>query len=235
MTARKSYTDGILQGGGSRLLRWQRFARFRRTARELAAVSQGRGLHTILDLGAADGIAMPFLRPLAQRVIGLNAGQEYSLQFRKAYPDDDTLTADGCAIPLRDECIDAVVSLETLYVVPGPAARRKCLAEIHRVLEPDGVFVCSVAIEVGLPAVIKYIGRRCAGIKARRITFGKMLRHWLYHFCDLSKYDHGGDHLGFNAYQFSRDVADRFEVLRRIRLPLCYPFCTTLMLVCRRR
>jgi hypothetical protein len=129
----------------------------------------------------------------------------------------------------------AVVSLETLYVLPGPAARRECLDEIRRVLKPDGVFVCSVAVEVGLPAPIKYIGRRCTGIKAKRISFGIMLRHWFYHFGDLSKYDHGGDHLGFNAYQFAGDVEERFKILRRIWLPLYYPLCTTLMLVCRRR
>ncbi|MCP4593617.1 MAG: class I SAM-dependent methyltransferase [bacterium] len=141
----------------------------------------------------------------------------------------------GRALPFADGCFDAVVSLETLYIIAGPAARRECLDQVGRVLRPAGVFVCSVPIEVCLPAVVRYAGRRCARIQAPRITFGKMLRHAFYRFCDLSPFDQGMDHLGFNVHQLAGDIASRFEILRQIVLPLPYPLCPTMMLVCRRR
>ena len=62
-----------------------------------------------------------------------------------------------------------------------------------------------------------------------------MLKHWLYRLFDITRYDQGIDHVGFNAYRFAEDVAGRFAICRDIRLPACYPLCTTMMLVCRPR
>ena len=187
----------------------------------------------LLDLGAGDGIAMPFLQPVADRVIGLNYGHGRSKEFHGTYPDESILTADGRDLPLRDASIDVVVSLETIYILPTLEDQQRCLGEIRRVLKQNGLFVCSVPIEIGLPAVIKYTGRRCARINTR-IGFRDMLKHWLHPLFDLTS-SPCGDHPGFNAYHFARRLGDCFRTLRKIRLPLWYPFCTTLLLVCRPR
>jgi SAM-dependent methyltransferase len=225
-----TYSGEILEHG--RLVKWQRLARFRKVVTLVRRYTEDQGFSAILDLGAADGIAVPFLLTVSETVIGLNDNAAYCRQFRSLRPRQSVLAGDGCSLPFQTASLPAVVSLEMLYILPGREARRTCLAEIHRILKPGGLFICSIPIEVGVPAALKHIGRRCAGIRAERLSPGHMLKLLFYRCVDLSPYDRGGeDRLGFNAYQFAKDMADRFVILRRIRLPLWYPLCTTLMLV----
>jgi len=195
-------------------------------------LSQADVLETLVDLGAGDGIGLPFWRPVARRIINLNYSDRHARQCKTQHPDEVVLTCSGESLPLDDGSVDALVSLEVLHFLPNRSARQRCLAEVCRVLKPDGIFVCSTAIEVGLPAVVKYFGRRYANATLRGMTFGLMLKHCFYRFFDISQYD-VGDQVGFNAYQFADDVAERFEILRRINIPLFYPLCTNLMLVCK--
>jgi SAM-dependent methyltransferase len=49
--------------------------------------------------------------------------------------------ADGRRLPIKDRCIDTVLALEVLEHVPDPEA---CLAEVDRVLKPDGRLLLTV-------------------------------------------------------------------------------------------
>ncbi len=92
---------------------------------------------------------------------------------------------------MRDECIDVAVSLEAIYTLRSTDDQLRCLDDVRRVLKADGLFVCSVPIEIGLPAVVKYVGRRTAGVGSP-VGFRDMLKHWLHPVFDLSGYPCGG-------------------------------------------
>jgi hypothetical protein len=66
------------------------------------------------------------------------------------------------------------------------------------------------------------------------MDFRMALRHWLHPFFDVAAIDRG-DQVGFHAYHFADDMAALFGGVRRRRIPLPYPLCTTLMLIGTRR
>jgi SAM-dependent methyltransferase len=63
-----------------------------------------------------------------------------------AMPPPDLL-GDGAALPVRSNGVDHVVLFEVLEHVPDPAA---VLAEVRRVLRPDGTLVGSVPFLIGV-------------------------------------------------------------------------------------
>ncbi len=225
------YTKKLL-GNGKGIVAWQRLARFRKTRKEIIRARGDQKANIILDIGAADGIGMSFWKGLSNKVISTNFHQSYSDQFKLAWPDEEVLTTDAKEMPFEDHSIDVVICLETLHFSPNRDTRIECLNEIKRVLATGGIFVCSVAVEVGLPAFLKYIGRKCAGLRLTTMTFGVMLRHVFYKFFDISQYDKGRQ-AGFDAYQFRDDVACRFDLIRCKKIPFPWPLCTNLMLVCK--
>jgi arsenite methyltransferase len=73
-----------------------------------------------------DGLALgvDISEPMLTRAVRAEAGQQVGF-----------LRADAQGLPLRDNTIDAVVSIAVLQLIPNPAA---ALAEIARVLRPGG-------------------------------------------------------------------------------------------------
>jgi SAM-dependent methyltransferase len=232
VTGQMTYSERLL-GSGRGVVAWQRFSRFRRAEREIRALTPARGLGRLLDIGAADGIGLPFWRPLARTVISLNRYAPHSGEFRRAHPLEPVVTGDGTTLPFPDGSIDAVVCLETLHFINRRADRLRCLDEIRRVLRPGGIFVCSVAMEVGLPALIKYVGRRLTHNELEGVTGGVALKLCFHRVLSLEEYAETGQ-LGFSAYRFAEAAAERFTILRRPSIPLPWPLCTNLMFVCRR-
>jgi len=226
-----SYSKRLLKGGKG-LVAWQRLARFRRAQKEIMRISANTQINTILDVGAADGIAIPFWEPITENIIGFNYYKTHSNEFKAAYPNHIAITGNITHLPLADNCVDAVVSLETLHFLPDRHARIQALDEIRRVLKPNGIFICSVAVEVGIPAIIKYLGRLCTNLNLSGMSFNVMLRHCFYYLFDISSYDKG-QQVGFNAYQFTNDVANKFIISKKIYIPLIYPLCSNIMLACR--
>lgn len=229
-----SYSQRLI-GKGKGIVVWQRLERFRRAAKQIGIYADNQSLDKILDLGASDGIAFPFLSPLAKRIISLNYYHIQCKEFKSNYPNEYIVNTDGRKLPFQDESMDIVVSLEALHLVPDLVSRIHCLNEIYRILKPNGLFVCSVPIEVGIPGLFKYLTRLLhPKLGLQEMTFGLMLKHCFYHFFDLNKLDKGRQ-VGFNAHQFANQVSERFAILKRINIPLPYPFCTNLMLVCKKK
>ena len=233
MQQKVTYSQRIL-GRGKGIVAWQRLSRFRQSASAIRLFAKTHSLETIIDLGAADGLGLPFLSPLAKRVISLNRYHNHSIEFKSNYPKEIVVTTDGRQLPFMNGCVDAIVSLEMLHLLPNYINRNQCLNEICRILKPNGLFVCSVAIEVGIPALFKYFLRKSNKIELKGMTFGMMLKHCFYHFFDISKYDKGCQ-VGFNAYRFAKNVSEHFIILEQIYIPLPFPFCSNLMLVCKKR
>lgn len=69
-TEKETYSQRLLKGGG--YLAWQRFARFRAAAAAIERYARKDRRRDLLDIGAADGIGLPFLKPLADRLVSIN-------------------------------------------------------------------------------------------------------------------------------------------------------------------
>jgi SAM-dependent methyltransferase len=225
-----TYSERILSGG--RLVAWQRFARFRAAVKAIRRSRDSAG--DLLDIGAADGIGLPFLKTAATRVVSVNYYENHTQEFRVAHPDDPVVTADARALPMADETFDVCTSFETLHLLPGPAERRKALAEIRRVLRPDGLLVCSVPIEVGYPAMLKLVARAATRHQVDGMTFSLALRHCFYRCSDIEEFDRGRQ-IGFDVHRFVRDVGAGFAVLRTQAIPLPILFPMNLLIVARKK
>ena len=191
------------------------------------------GQQRLLDIGAADGIGLPFFEPLFQEVVCLNYYENHSRELQQAYPGRTAITADAPSIPLEDASVSFVVSLETLHCIPD--RRLDAIREVHRVLKPGGHFILRVPTEVGYVALIKYISRAISGhALAEGMTPRMLLRHLFPTWSHVTQYDKGRQ-IGFDAYHFKRSVEPWFDVVasRVIPLPILFPF--NLMVVGRKK
>jgi SAM-dependent methyltransferase len=229
-TEKQTYSQRLLKGGG--YLAWQRFARFRAAADAIERYARTDMRRDLLDIGAADGIGLPFLKPLADRLVSVNYYENHTREFQAAHPGEEVITADARDLRLPDGSFDIVVSFETLHLIP--VDRLKAIAEIHRVLRPSGLLVCSVPIEIGHTALIKLAARAKSGHQLEGMSFGMALKHVFPRLCNITQYDHGRQ-VGFDAYRFSRDIGPWFDVLERkaVPIPVLLPF--NLVIVGRRR
>jgi ubiquinone/menaquinone biosynthesis C-methylase UbiE len=99
----------------------------------------------ILDLGVGGGRTTPHLSRLASRYLGVDYAAKMVAACQQKFPQVEFLVADATNLALLgDGNFDSVVmafnGMDAL--VPGEA-RRRCLAEIHRVLKNGGVLIFS--------------------------------------------------------------------------------------------
>ena len=229
-TERETYSQRLLRGGG--YLAWQRFARFRAAVDVIVRNARTDMRRDMLDIGAADGIGLPFLKPLVDRLVSANYYENHTREFQAAHPGEEVITADARDLRLPDGCFDIVVSFETLHLIP--VDRLKAISEIHRVLRPGGLLVCSVPIEIGHSALIKLIARAKSGHQLDGMTLGLAFKHMFPRRFDITQYDRGRQ-IGFDAYRFRRDIESWFNVIetRALPLPILLPF--NLLIVARRK
>ena len=99
----------------------------------------------ILDLGVGGGRTTAYLSRLASRYVGVDYAPKMVAACQRKFPHLEFLVADATNLALLgDGNFDSVVMAFNGmdYLVPGDS-RRRCLAEIHRVLKKDGVFIFS--------------------------------------------------------------------------------------------
>jgi SAM-dependent methyltransferase len=95
----------------------------------------------LLELGVGTGrIALPLHRR-GRRIVGVDLSRPMLDRYRDkaaalGLPPPAVLLADTTRLPLRDGCVDAVLEVHVLHLVP---AWRQALAEALRVLAPGGV------------------------------------------------------------------------------------------------
>jgi SAM-dependent methyltransferase len=103
-----------------------------------AAVGPGARL---LELGVGTGrVALPLHRR-GRRIVGVDLSLPMLDRYRAkaaalGLPPPAVLRADATRLPLRDACVDAVLEVHVLHLIP---AWRAALAEVRRVLLPGGV------------------------------------------------------------------------------------------------
>jgi arsenite methyltransferase len=104
-------------------------------------VGSGPGSVTssLADAAEPDGLALgvDISEPMLARAVRAEAG-----------PQVGFLRADAQRLPLRDQTVDAVISIAVLQLIPDPFA---ALSEISRVLRPGGRLALMVPIVRGVP------------------------------------------------------------------------------------
>src|SRR5271170_5057596 len=99
----------------------------------------------ILDLGVGGGRTTPYLSRLASRYVGVDYAPKMVAACREKFPQLEFLVADATNLAsLADGSFDSVVmAFNGIDALVPSEARRRCLAEIHRVLKDGGVFIFS--------------------------------------------------------------------------------------------
>ena len=120
-------------------------ARHWHTAKHALARMPVEAGDTVLDLGTGSGYVLRALRETDAigRGYGLDASPEM-LRNARSYADDPALgflCGDFDALPVATDSVDHVFSMEAFYYARDP---HHTLAEIARVLCPDGTFYCAV-------------------------------------------------------------------------------------------
>lgn len=89
---------------------------------------------TVIDLGAGTGKFTRLLSTVAPTLIAVEPVEAMGAQLKKLLPDVRLLSGTAEAIPLEAATADALVCAQAFHWFSTEAA----LAEIHRVLKPDG-------------------------------------------------------------------------------------------------
>jgi SAM-dependent methyltransferase len=99
----------------------------------------------ILDLGVGGGRTTPYLSHLASRYVGVDYAPKMVAACREKFPQLEFLVADATNLALlADGRFDSVVmAFNGIDALVPDEARRRCLAEIHRVLKNGGIFIFS--------------------------------------------------------------------------------------------
>lgn len=96
----------------------------------------------VLDIACGSGYGTKLISARAKKVYGVDVDKN-AINYAKANYLADNIVykqASGLSIPLEDNSIDVVVSYETIEHI---ANYKKFLAEIKRVLKPEGVLILS--------------------------------------------------------------------------------------------
>lgn len=88
----------------------------------------------VADLGAGTGKLTALLMPPVRRMFALEPVEAMRVLLSRSVPAAHVIGGAAEAIPLRDECADAVVAAQAFHWFDG----RRALREIRRVLGPHG-------------------------------------------------------------------------------------------------
>lgn len=103
----------------------------------LRLLARHGGAGPLLDVGCGTGL---ILRHLPRGSTGLDINPRYLAKARLHAPDAVLVQGDAEALPFADGAFGTVVCTEVLEHVPDPA---QAVAEIRRVLSPEGVLIGS--------------------------------------------------------------------------------------------
>ena len=99
----------------------------------------------VLEVGPGPGCVTEILRHRADRLTSLEIAPKLArqLQVRMANTNVTVLEGDATDMDLEEGRFSGAVSFTMLHHVPTPELQDRLLSEVHRVLQPGGVFVGS--------------------------------------------------------------------------------------------
>ncbi len=96
----------------------------------------------VLEVGPGPGLTTDFLRTRVARMTAIEVDSRLADSLKRRMGGTNVRVAEGDAtdMPFEDESFSAVVSLTMLHHVPSVALQDRLLAEVYRVLRPNGLF-----------------------------------------------------------------------------------------------
>ncbi|HEX2204643.1 MAG TPA: class I SAM-dependent methyltransferase [Longimicrobium sp.] len=145
--------------GALRLLRWSHGSRFR-VARDLVAPYAGRRL---LDYGCGDGTFLATVRDLFPRAVGAEVDPALAAETAARFAGEEGMSFVHVSALAAEPAgsFGAAVCMEVLEHCTAETVDA-VLADLRRLLAPDGVLVVSVPVETGPALVGKQLYRALA-------------------------------------------------------------------------
>ena len=109
-----------------------------------AVAPRARG--RLLDVGCGDKAYEPWFRPFVTSYIGIEHAPTFARTAAGGRRGPDVIYGGG-TLPFRDGTFDTVLSVQVLEHTPRPAA---LMAEMRRVLAPDGILILSAPFQFRL-------------------------------------------------------------------------------------
>lgn len=219
----------------SRLVSWSHRSRFQLAARLVAPARGGR----LIDYGCGDGTFIGMMHGQFQACVGADndAAQLEDCRARLGAIENVRFITTG-ALDARDAgAYDAVTCMEVLEHCVE-AVRHDVIAELRRLVAPNGRVIVSVPIETGPSLVAKQVARRLAAWRnlgdyshSERYTAGELARmavapgrapiaRTAYEAGEgAARYRYYG-HKGFDWRVLERELADAFVVGERRFSPM---------------
>lgn len=136
-----------------------------------------RGSERVLDVGMGPGL---YFEPLAARIsrgqlIGgdLSLGMARRANQHKLAGQIKIFNGDVQALPFPDRTFDVALANHMLYHVPDV---ERAIAELRRVLKPDGVLIAATNSEYNMVEFEQLIARACLALRINRAEIENMLR-----------------------------------------------------------
>lgn len=237
------------------IIAWSHRRRFA-LARELASAAAGGSL---LDYGCGDGTFIALAHDLFRETAGTDADLDQLRECRRRLNGMNGVqfaSLDELREPSRTGYYDAVMCMEVLEHCPGDI-QPQVLADLARLVRPDGVVVISVPIEIGPTLAVKQAVRAGAAATGL-IEYEDRERYRLAEFMRMLLARDGSQierratiainaegetvryhgHKGFNWRVLKRLIEQTFVIERRhySPLPLTGPLLNSqVWFVCRKR
>jgi tellurite methyltransferase len=141
----------------------------------------------VLDAGCGDGRNLTYFLRSGFTCFALDADPFAIARVRTLaaslgpdLPEDNFQVGDLAHLPWADATMDAVISSAVLHFVDDEAEFGACMAEMWRVLAPDGLFFGRLASNIGLEAQVGRARRRVTipDGSDRFVVDEAMLREW---------------------------------------------------------
>ena len=96
----------------------------------------------VLDIASGEGYGSFILSKFAEKIIGVDISQEAIKHASEKYQSENLkyVHGDATKVPLADNSIDIIVSFET---IEHHDKHKEMMAELKRVLKPDGILIIS--------------------------------------------------------------------------------------------
>lgn len=98
----------------------------------------------ILDVGCGNGRLLELLKDKKISYTGVDVSEKLIEVAKKKYPQNNFLVADNLNLPFLDNNFDKVFSVAVLHTIPSDELRKKAVAELKRVLRPEGLLFVTV-------------------------------------------------------------------------------------------